>query len=298
MKKKIIVLIFFLLIFIGTYIGYKNINKKENIDPIDKAMLSYKNYEFHDIKQNDFKMNKYEVNYDMTKESSVVKVGNLSISAYLVDDILHIMTSSNIDYKYPDLGEIDRLMFYKYCNCENDCYRLVLLTEEGTIYYLNLDEDIDFEKTDIFKKIESNYIFTNIGYANNINIDNSCGVNSLVTKTDNLEIYFDDSLNEFKQDYYSFIKLNDTTLYIYPDGSIKLFNQEEIDVPIKISEVYISDIYLLVGKDKYLYELKLNGEYKKIMNKKISKIGYNNDKIIVIFEDATAKRFDIKNMLK
>ena len=298
MKKKIIVLIFFLLIFIGTYIGYKNINKKENIDPIDKAMLSYKNYEFHDIKQNDFKMNKYEVNYDMTKESSVVKVGNLSISAYLVDDILHIRTSSNIVYKYPDLGEIDRLMFYKYCNCENDCYRLVLLTEEGTIYYLNLDEDIDFEKTDIFKKIESNYIFTNIGYANNINIDNSCGVNSLVTKTDNLEIYFDDSLNEFKQDYYSFIKLNDTTLYIYPDGSIKLFNQEEIDVPIKISEVYISDIYLLVGKDKYLYELKLNGEYKKIMNKKISKIGYNNDKIIVIFEDATAKRFDIKNMLK
>lgn len=298
MKKKIIIVILFFLISVGTYIGYITVNKKENIDPIDKAIASYKNYDFHDINQNGFKTIKYDVNYDMTKESSAIKINDLSISAYLVDDILHIMTSSNIDYKYPDLGEIDRLMFYKYCNCKNDCYRLVLLTEEGTLYYLDLYDNVDFENPDIFKKLDTNYKFVNIGYANNINIDNSCGVNSLVAITNDKEIYFDDSLNEFKQDYYSFIKLNDTILYVYSSGSVKLYNQEEIDIPIKISEVYASYAYILVGRDKYLYELDFDGKYRKLMNKKISKIGYKKDKIIIIFDDATAKRFDITDMLK
>ena len=278
---------------------YKKLNQKEIIDPIEKVVLSYKNYEFHDIKTSDFKIDEYTINYDMTKESSVVKVNDESISAYLIDDILHIMTSSNIDYKYPDLGEIDRLMFYKYCNCKNDCYRLVLLTEEGTLYYLNLNENIDFESPDIFKKLESEYKFTNIGYVENVNIDSTCGINSLVAITNDNAIYFDDSLNEFKQDYYSFIKLNDSTLYVYPNGGIKLSDLEGINIPIKVSEVYTNDSYLLVGRDSYLYKLDIDGKYKKIMNKKITKIGYNGkDKIIVIFNDASAKSFSVNDMLK
>ena len=300
MKRQIIFTFIFLIVVLGGFLGYKELTKKNNVDPIENAVASYKNYKFHDLKISDdlFKIDDLKVSYDMTKESSAVKINDISISAYLIDDIVHIMVK-DVDYKYPDLGEIDRLMFYKYCNCNNECYRLVVLTEEGTMYYVDLSNSIDYNDPSIFKKIESVFKFKNIGYTNDLLIDNECGVNGLVAITDDdKEIIFDNAVHVFNQAYYTYLKLKDNILYVFPGGFVSLngFNM----TTNKFIEIYTSfNSFYLVGTDSKLYELDLNNNLIKLSDKTITKIGYNKkDEIIILFSDATAKKLRVSNVLK
>ena len=301
MKKQLIIVLLSLIIILGCFTWYSLSSKKEEIDPIEQIELSYKNFEFKNLnekKDNLFKLDEYKINYDMSKESTVVKINNNSISAYLIDDILHIMTSSNIDYKYPDLGEINRLMFYKWCNCNRSCYKLIILTEAGDIYYIDLSDDINFDDPTIFKKLESNLKFKNIGYVNNLKIDDTCGINGLGLLCDNNEtVIYDNEFNIFKQEYFDYLKLNDHILYVYPTGIISLDNYEKhIN---SFSHIYVSnDLFYLVGIDSYLYKLELDNTLTKVSNKKISKIGYDKkNTIIVIYSDATAKKINISGIL-
>ena len=299
MKKQILFTFVVLFIVVLAFFGYRNLNKKEKVNPIDNVMSSYKNYKFHNIEKNDlFKLKDLVIKYDMTKESSVIKYNDKSISAYLIDDYLHLMVN-DIDYKYPDIGEVDRLMFYKYCSCNEECYRLVILTEEGNIYYLEFSDDINFEDPNIFKKIESDYIYKNIGYVNDLNVNSKCGVNGLVLvdDADNTHIY-DNKLNIYEQTYSTFLKNNDHILYIYPDGIINLDSFDKINN--RFSEIYtIDNAFYLVSVDSKIYKLTLDNNLSLVSNKTISKIGiYNKNTIIIIFNDATAKKINVNSVFR
>ncbi len=299
MKKQILFTIIFLTIVLAFIVGYLKINQKEMIDPIENVTLSYKNYKFHEINKNNlvFKPKELKVKYDMTKESSVIKMDGKSISAYLIDDYLHIMVD-DIDYKYPDLGEIDRLMFSKWCDCNTDCYRLFILTDEGEVLYINLNNSIDFENPDIFNKFESTLKYKNIGYVDNLNIDSECGINGIALIDESgSETIYDNNLNRYEQTYYTFIKNNNHTLYIYPDGYVSLDTNDKSKSRFK--EILVSDKeYYLIGVDYYLYSLDYNNQLNKKSNKKIVKIGRNKNDAIVVFEDATAIKLSVKSMLK
>ena len=299
MKRQIILVICFLILISGIYYGYNRFINKNELSPIDKVIMSYKSYKFRDLENDDnlFELKKYTVKYDMTKESSVIKLNDKSISAYLIDDILHIMMD-DIDYKYPDLGEVDRLMFYKWCNCNNNCYKLIILTEEGKVYYLDLNDSIDFEDPSVFKLLESDMSYKNIGYVENLNIDSDCNINGLVlTDEYDNEIIYDNNLEIFEQSYYTFLKNDDHILYVYPEGYISLDNHNKIDLRFK--EIMVSnESFYLIGVDSKLYVIDYNNNLKKKSNKVVSKIGSNKGESIIIYSDATAIKINVKSVLK
>ena len=70
MKKQIIFTFVVLFVVVLSFFGYRNLNKKEEVNSIDNVMASYKNYKFHNIEKNDlFKLKDLAIKYDMTKES-------------------------------------------------------------------------------------------------------------------------------------------------------------------------------------------------------------------------------------
>ena len=307
MNKKIIALLLAVLIILGLFIGYNALNNKGKTNPIDEITSAYKNYDFYDIKNYDgdiFKLENPVVNYSNTKNSLVIKTNNDTLSVYLIDDLLHIMTLNNVDYKYDTIGEVERMMSYNYCECK-ECIRLVILNSEGNLYYLDVDENINYNNKNIFKKVESDNYYVNIGYIENLNVNDECGVNGLasVTNDNNLVIY-DNNMNEFKQDYYSFISNSASTLYIYPDGSL-LLNKDDVEynLNIKASNIFVSDdFYYAISIDGYLYQIDLNGNSKKVNSNKIVKIGIHKkddkiDKLIVIYNNASAKNYNVQDIL-
>ncbi len=304
MNKKIIALLLAVLIILGSFIGYKALNNKGKTNPIDKITSAYKNYDFYDIKNYDgdiFKLENPVVNYSNTKNSLVIKTNNDTLSVYLIDDLLHIMTSNGVDYKYEVIGEVERIMSYNYCGCK-ECTRLVVLNSKGNIYYLDVDENIDYNNKNLFKKVESDNYYVNIGYIENLNVNDECGVNGLASVTnDNDLVIYDNYMHEFKQDYYDFISNSNSSIYIYQDGSLRL-NENKLD--IKASNIFVSnDFYYAISNDGYLYEINLNDDIiKKVNSNRVVKMGIHKkdnkiDKLIVVYSNASAKSYAIQNIL-
>ena len=157
-------------------------------------------------------------------------------------------------------------------------------------------------RTNIFKLIDLDYNFNNIGYINNLLVPNACGINGLALTTDENEtIVLDDNLNYFNQDYYTFIGNDEYALYVYPSGSIKIYKENEFNTikNINVIEAFMSDDkYYVVDNNRYLYQIDSTLKPKKMNQSKVLKIGYRtkNDVIdgaIIIFDDATARTFKV-----
>ena len=297
--KKVIAFIVVAIIIVAGIVFFNKKKEVKNSSPIDDLVTTYSNYTFKDISNTiDMTIPEYEIKYDLTNERLSGTLNDMTIVAYLIDDYLHIMIN-DIDYNFSYLGEVDRIMMYKYCNCNDDCIKIVALTEEGTIYALDIPKYMSEHVT--FEPIASSIKFTNIGYVGELNYPDICGINGLAATNSEKTVIFNDKLEVFNQDYYSYIGNQERTLYVYPDGSIKLYDNDvfnNID-DIKIKEAFLGsdDLYYVIGTDDYLYKIE-NYEAKKINNTKVVKIGARTKddavlSIIVIFEDATAKKFDL-----
>lgn len=306
MKKIMLAILVIVVLGIGGFI-WMNGAKKDKIDPIDEIISSYKNYEFHDIKtyqkgEDIFNITEDIINYDKTSETLQIELDNNELfTVRLIDDILHIVYK-DIDYKYEKIGEIDRLMNFKSCNCNDLCIKIIALNEEGKVYYIDLYDSLDkLDDENLFKLIDIDFTFTNVGYINNLLKPNTCGENGIALTTyDNQTIILDSQLNYFNQDYYTYIGDENQALYVYPDGTIKIYIDDiakEID-DINVTEAFKSDEnYYVVDNNGYLYEID-NMNIKKISNSKVVKIGYrtreeNVDSAIIIYEDASAKTYKV-----
>ena len=293
--KKIVILIVGLLILLIGFLTYKNISKKDN----DNVLDSYTDYKFHTIsnyKKDLFKIDEYEIDTSLNTESLDITINDNTINMFLLDDYIHIM-SEGIDYKYENLGEIQSMMKFKTCNCNDDCIKIIILTEDGTLYYLNPEDISNLNDVNIFKKIEITNKINNIGFISNLNVLSSCGENALALITDEKNIILNGNLEEVQIDYYTYIGNEEKALYIYPDGSIKLYDGEYHDFDIKIEEAFVSkNIYYLVDSNKYLYKLE-NNELTKTSSKKVSKIGYRIkddgtvDRALIVYEDDFIKQY-------
>ena len=304
MKRIFIGLIVFIITLIGIVI-FKNNFTKEKTDPIEDIMTLYNNYTFHDIKTNTkngniFQIEENEVNYDLTGDTLKIELSDNSILVVrLIESILHIVYN-NIDYTYTNLGKVDKIMRYDGCNCDTKCTKVIALTKEGTLYYIDLDNDLsNLSDKNLFKQIDSEYLFSNIGYTNNLLIPNACGINGIVATTGESNIILDNNFLVFNQDYYSFIGDEDKALYIYPDGSIKIYNNGVMsDIDLKITEAFLSEgVYYVIDINGYLYKIE-DEKVSIISNQKIIKIGYKEkDDVttgaILIYEDATAKVYTV-----
>ena len=294
--KKIVIFVVGLLILLIGFLTYKNISKKEdNVNVLD----SYTDYKFHTIsnyKKDLFKIDEYEIDTSLNTESLDITINDNTINMFLLDDYIHIM-SEGIDYKYENLGEIQSMMKFKTCNCNDYCIKIIILTEDGTLYYLNPEDISNLNDVNIFKKIEITNKINNIGFISNLNVLSSCGENALALITDEKNIILNGNLEEVQIDYYTYIGNEEKALYIYPDGSIKLYDGEYHDFDIKIEEAFVSkNIYYLVDSNKYLYKLE-NNELTKTSSKKVSKIGYRIkddgtvDRALIVYEDDFIKQY-------
>ena len=306
MKKIMLVMLVIIVLGIGGFIWMSG-NKENKVDPIEEIVTSYKNYEIHDIKTYKKNSIKFEIlediiNYDMTSETLQIELNdNELFTVRLIDDILHIVYK-DIDHKYQVVGEVDRVMKFKSCNCDETCIKILILTEEGKVYYIDLYDSLDkLDDENIIKQVDINFTFTNMGYVNNLLIPNTCGANGVALVTyDNQIMMLDDELNYFKQDYYTYIGNEEEALYVYPDGTIKIKNNDILqDIEdINVTEAFkSSDKYYVVDNSGYLYEISATNK-KKISDTKVVKIGYRTreetiDSAIVIFEDASAKTYKV-----
>lgn len=294
-NKKIIILTFIMILIVGIVIFIEN-NKKEKISDIEQIIKSYPNFTFENINyDNNFIQTSYQIRYTYSNTNVKMNINGQNLIVSVVNGQLHFLYN-NIDHINNEITDAIKIMEYKSCNCNEECKYIVILTNSGYVYYANIYNSINDLDNISLTKLDVNELVLDLGYVDNLDKISECGVNGIGLKTKIDEIIIDDEFKNFIQEYYRSIG----SLYIYTDGLMKDKDLNNLNQKI-ILIFMIDDSYYFIAKNGILYTMDSNLLKKQLSEKKVVKIGYRekNDilEIILIFEDATAKKFEIKNDL-
>lgn len=312
--KKIFILLLVPIVLLGMVgCGNKDTKKEEtNKDKYEEIKEEYSDYDFFDIETYDEETNgqtkygkKEWITYATEDEFSFDGCGEMNLGKYnfkIENGIMIITDGNDNEYALEKIKDIKNSMIY-YDGMSCTSATLVILTNEGKIYYHNLvgtDIFVPSSLEEKLKLVESDYIFDEIGVSKYMALGHRLGAHTQDGKSVTINYdYVSASASEpYDENIYDYIiRAGISTLIITLDGTM-YFEENNYIVDEENNKIYVNyamdaDKYYIVDRQGYLYTLDDNGQTniaKKYSTNKVVSIGKvkergNKASTIIVLED-------------